>query len=270
MTTYHYAVGLNASKPWGNRSPQESCCGGTGAENHVKYQEAAYFTSKDCLWVGLYIPSIAQWEEQGVVIKQECAWPAEHSTISIAEGKGRFAMKLRIPYWATEGVRVTLNGKLVAVSVSEKESYTAMNEVLPKKGELEGAFPCTYVTIAKRKWKRGDTVEIHLPYTKHINYGPDRMDTAIAAPAGDTIAYAPMWAGTLMYGPLAMGTTGIESWDDAEITIEQDLSNVIPNRPQTREGTHGNRYTLTIGERTFVPDYMLDKNHTHYLRIGSK
>ena len=73
-----------------------------------------------------------------------------------------------------------------------------------------------------------------------------------------------------MYGPLAMGTTGIESWDDAEITIEQDLSNVIPNRPQTREGTHGNRYTLTIGERTFVPDYMLDKNHTHYLRIGSK
>lgn len=270
MTTYHYAVGLNASKPWGNRSPQESCCGGTGAENHVKYQEAAYFTSKDCLWVGLYIPSIAQWEEQGVVIKQECAWPAEHSTISIAEGKGRFAMKLRIPYWATEGVRVTLNGKLVAVSVSEKESYTAMNEVLPKKGEVEGAFPCTYVTIAKRKWKRGDTVEIHLPYTKHINYGPDRMDTAIAAPAGDTIAYAPMWAGTLMYGPLAMGTTGIESWDDAEITIEQDLSNVIPNRPQTREGTHGNRYTLTIGERTFVPDYMLDKNHTHYLRIGSK
>ena len=44
--TYQYAVGLNASKPWGNRTPQESCCGGTGAENHVKYQEAAYFVAK--------------------------------------------------------------------------------------------------------------------------------------------------------------------------------------------------------------------------------
>jgi hypothetical protein len=32
LTTYHYAVGLNASKPWGNRTPQESCCGGTGSE----------------------------------------------------------------------------------------------------------------------------------------------------------------------------------------------------------------------------------------------
>ena len=41
---YQYAVGLNASKPWGNETPQATCCGGTGAENHVKYQEAAYFT----------------------------------------------------------------------------------------------------------------------------------------------------------------------------------------------------------------------------------
>jgi hypothetical protein len=41
QTTYQYAVGLDASKPWGNETPQSTCCGGTGAENHVKYQEAA-------------------------------------------------------------------------------------------------------------------------------------------------------------------------------------------------------------------------------------
>jgi DUF1680 family protein len=114
LTTYHYAVGLNASKPWGNRTPQESCCGGTGSENHVKYQEAAYFTSDDCIWVGLYLPSVAEWDEKGVTLEQECAWPAEHSTIRIAKGSGKFAMKLRIPYWATEGVKVMLNGEEVA------------------------------------------------------------------------------------------------------------------------------------------------------------
>ena len=129
LTTYHYAVGLNASKPWGNRTPQESCCGGTGSENHVKYQEAAYFTSKDCIWVGLYLPSVAEWDEQGITLEQECTWPAEHSTIRITKGRGKFAMKLRIPYWATEGVKVTLNGEEVAAEYA----------------------PRSYVTIASRK-----------------------------------------------------------------------------------------------------------------------
>lgn len=269
LTTYHYAVGLNASKPWGNRTPQESCCGGTGSENHVKYQEAAYFTSDDCIWIGLYLPSVAEWDEQGIVLEQECAWPAEHSTIRIAKGRGKFAMKLRIPYWATEGVKITLNGKLVAVSASEKESYTAMTEVLPIKGELEGVLPCSYVTIPARKWKKGDVVEVHLPFTKHVNYGPDRMTTAATAPNETNTPFAPMWTGTLMYGPLAMGTTGIDNWADATITLDSDLANVTANRPTTESGTHGNLYTLTVGERTFIPDYALDKGQTHYLRIAT-
>lgn len=247
LTTYHYAVGLNASKPWGNRTPQESCCGGTGSESHVKYQEAAYFTSDDCIWVGLYMPSVAEWEEQGITLEQECAWPAEHSTIRIADGRGKFAMKLRIPYWATEGVKITLNGE-----------------------EIEADYaPCSYVTIATRKWRKGDVVEVYLPFTKHVNYGPDRMTTAATAPNETNTPFAPMWTGTLMYGPLAMGTTGIDNWNEATITLDSDLGNVSANRPTSEQGTHGNLYTLTVGERTFVPDYALDRNQTHYLRIAT-
>lgn len=37
-TCYQYAVGLNATKPFGNETPQSTCCGGTGSENHTKYQ----------------------------------------------------------------------------------------------------------------------------------------------------------------------------------------------------------------------------------------
>lgn len=247
LTTYHYAVGLNASKPWGNRTPQESCCGGTGSENHVKYQEAAYFTSDDCIWIALYMPSVAEWTEQGIILEQECAWPAEHSTIRIVKGKGKFAMKLRIPYWATRGVKVSVNGT-------------------PLEAEV---FPCSYVTIPERKWRKGDVVEITLPFTKHVNYGHDRMSTAATAPGETNTPFAPMWTGTLMYGPLAMGTTGITSWADATVTLDSDLANVTANRPTAESGTHGNLYTLTLDGRTFVPDYALDRNQTHYLRIAT-
>ena len=247
LTTYHYAVGLNASKPWGNRTPQESCCGGTGSESHVKYQEAAYFTSDDCIWVALYIPSIAKWEAQGITLEQECLWPAEHSTIRITKGQGTFSMKLRIPYWATEGVRITLNGKGIA---SEYE-------------------PSSYATIPTRRWRKGDVVEVHLPFTKHINYGPDRMTTAATAPGETNTAFVPMWVGTLMYGPLAMGTTSIHNWHDTTITLDSGLENIMANRPTTESGTHGNLYTLTVGKHTFLPDYALDHHQTHYLRISS-
>ncbi len=247
LTTYHYAVGLNASKPWGNRTPQESCCGGTGAESHVKYQEAAYFASDDCIWIALYIPSIAKWDTQGITLEQECLWPAEHSTIRITKGRGKFAMKLRIPYWATEGVKITLNGKDIATQ------YT----------------PCNYVTIATRRWRKNDVVEINLPFTKHINYGPDRMTTASTAPGETSTSFPPMWLGTLMYGPLAMGTTGISNWNEATITLDNNFENVTVNRPTTESGTHGNLYTLTIGNNTFLPDYALDQNQTHYLRIAT-
>ena len=96
QTCYQYAVGLDASKPWGNETPQATCCGGTGVENHVKYQEAAYFVSSPsmgggqgeaCLWVALYLPTTAHWEEQGVTLKQECQWPAEKTTIRIIPDK---------------------------------------------------------------------------------------------------------------------------------------------------------------------------------------
>ncbi len=245
MTTYHYAVGLNASKPWGNRTPQESCCGGTGSENHVKYQEAAYFTSKNTLWVGLYLPTTARWEEKGVTIRQECRWPAERSTIRITEGKARFALKLRVPYWATEGFDIKLNGQSIATTYQ----------------------PSTYVEIPSRRWKKGDVVEVIMPFTKHIHYGPDKMETAATAPGETNTAFPPAWTGTLMYGPLAMATTGITDWMEGNIYISSRLKEIKANGPTAEEGTHGNLYTLTLDDHTFVPDYYADRNSTHYLRI---
>ena len=248
MVLYQYAVGLNASKPWGNETPQSTCCGGTGAENHVKYQEAAYFVGDNTVWVALYMPTTATWDAKGVVIRQECQWPAENSTITVTPQQSKtskFAMKLRVPYWATEGFDVKLNGKSIA------KHYQ----------------PSSYVEIPTRKWSAKDVVEVTMPFTKHLDYGPDKMDTAPAYEPGGKTEYTPMWTGTLMYGPLVMATTNIKNWDEATVEMASDLSDITLNGAKPGTGPDAQLYTLTFQGRTFVPDYYADRGVTHYLRI---
>ena len=247
QTVYQYAVGLNASKPWGNETPQSSCCGGTGAENHVKYQEAVYYVNNPSsskrkkeatLWVALYMPTTAQWEQQGITITQECQWPAEKSVIRVSPltthhspFTPKFTMKLRVPYWATDGFDVKLNGRSIA------QSYQ----------------PSSYVEIPARRWKKDDVVEVTMPFTKHLDFGPDKT--------------SPLWTGVLMYGPLVMATTGINSWDEATVDVASDLSNITLNGAQEGTGADAHLYTMTFAGHTFIPDYQADRNVTHYLRI---
>ena len=251
QTTYQYAVGLDASKPWGNETPQATCCGGTGVENHVKYQEAAYFVGDNTLWVALYLPTTAQWKAKGATISQECLWPAERSTIRVTQSKAPFAMKLRVPYWATEGFDVRLNGKSVA------NSYQ----------------PSSYVEIPLRRWKATDIVEVVMPFTKHLDFGPDKMMvsanhlTANGQEDGKK-DYTPMWAGSFMYGPLVMATTGIKSWDEATVNVEPDLSDVTLCGTSEGTGAEANLYTMSFGGHTFIPDYAGDKHVTHYFRMN--
>ena len=248
-TTYQYAVGMNAVKPFGNETPQSSCCGGTGAENHVKYQEASYFVTDNTIYVALYIPSEATWEEKHAVICQECLWPAEKSTITVKANSGRpvgaFAMKLRVPYWATEGYDVRLNGK----SISKEYQ------------------PCSYVEIPMREWSLDDVVEVVLPFTKHINFGPDKM--SIAATEEDNHAeFTPQWLGTLMYGPLVMTTPDVKDWQHADFNLSSNLSEIQANAPTTAGGHDGNLYTLQLDGTRFVPDYYATEHTTHYLRLN--
>ena len=246
QTVYQYAVGLDASKPWGNETPQATCCGGTGVENHVKYQEAAYFVNDRTLWVALYLPTTAHWTQKGVTVKQSCLWPAEHSEIRITEGTATFAMKLRVPYWATEGFDVRLNGKSLAAAYQ----------------------PCSYVEIPARQWSAQDVVEVIMPFTRHLDFGPDKMETSPAYEKDGKTEYTPMWAGALMYGPLVMAAEGIHSWDEATVDMAGDLSDITLNGAKTGTGADANLYTLTFKDKTFIPDYAADKHVTHYFRMN--
>ena len=263
---YQYAVGLNASKPWGNETPQSTCCGGTGVENHVKYQEAAYFTGADTLWVGLYLPTTARWDAKKVTIQQDCEWPAEQSTLTFPEAKKPFVLKLRVPYWATEGFDIKVNGESVA------NRYQ----------------PCSYVTLPLRRWTKEDKVEVIMPFTRHIDFGPDKMEVAATGKNEPKTRFQPEWCGALMQGPLVMAAQGIKTWEEATLDFTDSppalpvLEGSSVSSSRAREGavtfkdetiTDSQKHSAPSltgragGESAFVPDYAADRHVTHYFRI---
>lgn len=245
QTCYQYAVGLNATKPFGNETPQSTCCGGTGSENHTKYQQSAYFANDNTLWVGLYMPTTLHWKEKGVTIKQDCLWPAQHSAIKITEGEGDFTLKLRVPYWATQGFSIKVNGMEVA------KSYQ----------------PSTYVELEQKHWKVGDVVEIDMPFSKHIEYGADKLSSDVASLDGTPLKTS--WVGTLMYGPLVMAGTGAQTWNQATLNIDSRLSNITVGESNgVTTGAGANLLTLKLGGKEFQPDYYRNANSTHYYRIN--
>lgn len=245
QTCYQYAVGLNATKPFGNETPQSTCCGGTGSENHTKYQQSTYFANDHTLWVGLYMPTTLHWKEKGVTIKQDCLWPAQHSAIKITEGEGDFTLKLRVPYWATQGFSIKVNGKEVA------KSYQ----------------PSTYVELEQKHWKVGDVVEIDMPFSKHIEYGADKLSSDVASLDGTPLKTS--WVGTLMYGPLVMAGTGAQTWNQATLNIDSRLSNITVGESNgVTTGAGANLLTLKLNGKEFQPDYYRNANSTHYYRIN--
>ena len=105
-----------------------------------------------------------------------------------------------------------------------------------------------------------------MPFTKHINYGADKLTSDVASADGTQLDDA--WVGTLMYGPLAMTGTDAMTWSDATLNIDSHLDNITANRPTKDSGVNGNIYTLTVNGQTFQPDYYRSNHTTHYYRIN--
>ena len=218
----------------------------------MKYQEAAYFVSSPSvgggqgeatIWVALYLPTEAVWDAKKVTIRQECEWPGEQTRISIVSGKARFAMKLRVPYWATDGFVVRLNGEVVA----------------------RGCAPSTYLTISERLWKVGDVVEVEMPFQLHLDYGPDKMEIAATGKNETRTPFEPRWCAAIMRGPLVMAAQGIKSWDEATLKLE-DGRLKIDNEAGAIPSA-ANNFQFSMFNVQFVPDYAADRHVTHYFRL---
>ncbi|MFI6785633.1 beta-L-arabinofuranosidase domain-containing protein [Micromonospora sp. NPDC050276] len=153
QVTYFQPLTPGATRSYGNIG---TCCGGTGLENHTKYQETIYFKSADggTLWVNLYAASTLTWAEKGFTITQDTSYPrADHTRLTV-DGSGQLDINLRVPGWVRKGFFVTINGAPQSVD----------------------ARPGSYLTLS-RTWRPGDTVEIRMPFSIRIERAPDRPDT---------------------------------------------------------------------------------------------
>jgi DUF1680 family protein len=159
-------------------SPFDSfwCCTGTGFENHSKYGDSIYFHDDEGLYVNLFIPSELDWQQRGVKIRQETKFPSEDTTKLIFTCKKAVKMPVRIryPYWAELGVKVSINGKQQPVEGKAGSFYTI-----------------------DRLWKNGDKVEIKMPMKLRLETLPGN-ENKIA----------------IMYGPVVLsadlGTEGMK------------------------------------------------------------
>jgi len=166
MMMYFVAMNPGHWKVFNTARDSFWCCTGTGMENHAKYGDSIYFHDEAGLYVNLFIASKLDWPTRGLQLRQKTRFPEEEGTTLEfdVEKPVELVLRIRVPYWATRGVGVSINGQPQAVT----------------------AKPASYVSL-ERTWNDGDRVEVSLPMDLHLDRMPD--DPTLA---------------TVMYGPLVL------------------------------------------------------------------
>jgi DUF1680 family protein len=210
--TYFQPLTPGAPRRYGNTG---TCCGGTGLENHTKHQESIYFRSDDgsTLWVNLFVPSTLAWEERGFTIVQETDHPREEATRLTVNGDGWLEIRVRVPAWAQTGFAVRINGRRQHVK----------------------AKPGTYLRL-RRMWRRGDTIDVAMPFSVRIERARDRPDTQ-----------------SVFSGPLLLpilGDPGARTY--RELTLYRHLK---------RDGDYSRAAITPAGGQTFTADGLLLRPH---------
>src|SRR5262249_39737422 len=129
--------------------------------------DSIYFHNDTDLYVNLFIASELNRQSKGVKLRQETRFPDEGSTtLTFTCAKPvELSLKVRHPFWATQGFEVRINGK--------KQSTTGQ--------------PGSFVAL-RRTWRNGDRVELLMPFSLWIEAFKDNPDRF-----------------AFLYGPLVLG-----------------------------------------------------------------
>lgn len=207
MLMYYVSLQPGMYKTFGTPFDAFWCCTGTGSEEYSKLTDSIYFHDDSSVFVNLFIPSTLNWREQGLKLRQTTKFPEdERITFTIdAAPSSKIALKIRIPYWATKGVTVSVNG--------DQQDVTAT--------------PSTYLTL-DRAWKAGDTVTLDVPLTLHIDIAPD--DKTVQAAMYGPLVLAALLGTDGLTTSMIYGGSGPRGYDDGYPMPEIDL------RPRMRHG----------------------------------
>lgn len=148
--TYHLPLGSPRHKAWLTEDDFR-CCNGSGIEAFTVLNNNIYFHQDTDLWINMYIPTILNWEAQGVTLSQRGEFPLQpQAVITIDEMKENceFTMNLFIPSWA-KNAKININGEDVGT-----------------------ATPMSYKSLS-RTWKAGDQIVIDFTYDFYVKAMPD-------------------------------------------------------------------------------------------------
>lgn len=164
MVAYFLPMLPGAYKVYSTPDSSFWCCVGSGFENQAKYGEGIYFHKSDSLYINLFIPSVLNWRDRQVKIKQQTDFPKNgQSTLTLSMDSRRWlTIHIRYPNWAGGDASVKVNGKPVKIKTK----------------------PGTYISL-EREWKNGDQIEVNFPM--HLKLQPDPGDKNVVS-----ITYGPI------------------------------------------------------------------------------
>jgi len=248
MKMYYLSLMPGLWKTFGTRWDSFWCCTGTGAEEFAKFADTIYFHDAQGVYVNLFISSELYWQEKKIALVQETNFPEEEATTLRIKTASpvKMPVRVRVPYWATRGVRVSINGKQQEVS----------------------AAPSSYLTL-DRTWSDGDGIQVAMPMSLHLAALPDDPTTQAA-----------------MYGPLVLaGRLGAKGLTHDLIygPLGPDEARAIPvpsltgsgDSPDWVEPVKGQTLAFqTVGQRSqidLMPFYQLsDERYTAYWKVNRK
>jgi DUF1680 family protein len=210
------------------------CCVGSGLENHAKYNELIYAYQENTLYVNLFMASALNWKEKGLKLLQQTTFPESDKTVlNITDSKAEeLVLKLRYPSWVAPGMmKLQLNGKSVMIT----------------------AKPGQYVAL-KRKWKKGDRLEIMVPMQTRTEQLPDGSNyfavmhgPVLLAAKTDTTDLAGLYADESRMGHIAKGRQ--YPLQDMPIFVTENKDIVEKILPVAQESLHYTAASLIYPEK---------------------
>ena len=147
------------------------CCAGTLLQSVADYPINLYFHDRRGIYVNLYAASEVRWNTNGVAVKlaQKTAYPeSEQIEVRVEpEAPAEFDLHLRIPGWLDRPARISVNGR----------------DASGKAGR--GTF-----AAVRRRWRKGDTVELTLPFSFRAAPIDDRNPDTVAVMRGPVMLTA--------------------------------------------------------------------------------
>ena len=184
-----------------------SCDHASGMETQAKFADTIYSRDAHGLFVNLFIPSVVNWGDAGMTIRQSTSFPNEPRTrITVTSGQATMTIRVRIPSWVAGRAQAWLNG-------------TRLDDP---------GTPGSWLAV-ERNWQPGDGLEVSLPMRLSLNPTPDE-------PAVQAVTYGPVVLSGA-YG--ADAATAMPRLDTGSVTATSQ-------QPLTFEATAGGKPVTLI------------------------